>query len=229
MKILLTGASGFLGKSILNEIDVKTNLVYSLCKSSSDYKVNLSKKIPHFKENFDLIIHAAGKAHEDPDTEADSKEIFDVNVNGTLNLVKGLEKKAIPKQFVFISSVSVYGLEFGLNISENHKLQAEDPYGLSKIKAENIISEWCKKNNVICTILRLPLVVGPNPPGNLGAMIKAIENGYYVNIAGGKTRKSMVFINDVSKIILKASVVGGVFNLTDGYHPSFIEISNLIS
>ncbi len=229
MKILLTGASGFLGKSIFSEITNNSNVIYRLCKLSKDYMVDLAKEIPNFKIKFDLVIHAAGKAHKEQVSEIDRKEIYDVNVNGTINLLKGLEKRALPKQFIFISSVSVYGLDYGLNISENHKLLAKDPYGLSKIKAENIIINWCKKNKIICTILRLPLIVGPNPPGNLGAMIKAIKRGYYVNIAGGKTKKSMVFNNDVAKIILKAAKVGGIYNLTDGYHPSFIEISNLIS
>lgn len=46
-----------------------------------------------------------------------------------------------------------------------------------------------KQHNVVCTILRLPLLVGTNPPGNLGAMIKGIARGYYFNIGGGKSKK----------------------------------------
>ena len=106
---------------------------------------------------------------------------------------------------------------------------AKDPYGLSKIKAERLVYEWCEKHKITCTILRLPLVVGPNPPGNLGAMIKAIKKGYYLNLSGGIAKKSMVFIEDIARYILKESQIGGVYNLTDGYHPSFLEISNLIS
>ena len=89
--------------------------------------------------------------------------------------------------------------------------------------------KWCTENNVTCTILRLPLVVGLNPPGNLGAMIKGIRKGYYFNIARGSTKKSMVLASDVAKYLLKASEIGGIFNLTDGYHPSFFELSENIS
>ena len=60
-------------------------------------------------------------------------------------------------------------------------------------------------------------------------MINAIKKGYYLNIAGGKARKSMVLAEDVAKIILKASEIGGIYNLTDGYHPNFFELSNAIA
>jgi nucleoside-diphosphate-sugar epimerase len=97
------------------------------------------------------------------------------------------------------------------------------------VEAEMIIQEWCKKNNVICAILRLPLIAGPNPPGNLKSMINGIKKGYYFNIAGGKAKKSMVLAEDVAKIIPVAARVGGIYNLTDGHHPSFSELSMLIA
>jgi len=81
---------------------------------------------------------------------------------------------------------------------------------------------------VLLTILRLPLLVGENPPGNLGSMIKAIEKGYYFNIGGGKSKKSMVLANDVAAFIPKVASIGGIYNLTDGYHPNFYELSTLI-
>jgi nucleoside-diphosphate-sugar epimerase len=144
--------------------------------------------------------------------------------------LKGLEKIGMPKQFVFISSVSVYGQETGNNIDENHLLDAKDAYGLSKIEAEKIILERCKVNkNVVCTILRLPLLVGESSPGNLGAMLKAIDKGYYFNIGGGNARKSMVLAHDVAAFIPVVSSIGGVYNLTDGYHPSFKKLSSAIS
>ena len=60
-------------------------------------------------------------------------------------------------------------------------------------------------------------------------MIKGIKKGYYFNINEGHARKSMVLADDVAKFILKAAEVGGIYNLTDGYHPSFYEISHLIA
>lgn len=226
--ILLTGVNGFLGKSIKEEISKKCKL-YGLSRTTGEYKISLEHEIPYFNQNFDLVIHAAGKAHSVPKTEDEKKKFHQVNVLGTKNLLTGLEKKALPKQFIFISSVSVYGQEFGKGINEEHQLEAKDPYGLSKIKAEVLVNKWCKKHNVVCTILRLPLLVGENPPGNLGTMIKAIYKGYYFNIGGGKSKKSMVLAMDVASFIPIVAPIGGIYNLTDGFHPSFYELSVAIS
>lgn len=227
-KILVTGANGFLGKLIFKGLS-DVNVLFSLSRTFGDYKVLLEKEIPVFNQNFNLVIHAAGKAHSIPSTEEEKKQFHDINVIGSYNLLKGLEKIGVPKQFVFISSVSVYGLEFGIAINEEHRLEAKDAYGVSKIEAENLIMEWCKKHNVVCTILRLPLLVGENPPGNLGAMIKAIEKRYYFNIGGGKAKKSMVLAQDVASFIPKVAIIGGTYNLTDGHHPDFNELSSAIS
>lgn len=224
----MTGSNGFLGSIIKNEF-LKVDNIITLSRTKSDYNILLEEKIPEFNEKFDLIIHAAGKAHTVPKTNEERLQFHNVNVVGAQNLLKGLEKTAIPKMFIFISSVSVYGQEFGIAIAEESGLNAKDAYGLSKIEAENLIWNWCKANNVICTILRLPLLVGKNPPGNLGAMVRAIEKGYYFNIDGGKAKKSMVLVSDVAKLIPVVAAIGGIYNLTDGNNPSFSELSFAIS
>lgn len=227
MATLLTGGTGFLGKVIVKHKNI--GLTKTLGRSEADYCVDLANEIPQLEE-IEMVVHCAGKAHSVPKTEAEGQEFFNVNVKGTENLLKGLEHAAtLPKSFVFISSVSVYGAENGINIGESCPLNAFEPYGKSKIQAERLVEKWCKENNVICSILRLPLIVGDNPPGNLGAMIKGIQKGYYFNIAGGEARKSMVMADDVAKIIPRLAEVGGTYNLTDGYHPNFRELSNLIS
>lgn len=222
--VLLTGASGFLGNYINNSFVSIVN-VFTLGRINCD----LTHSIPLLPD-VNIVIHAAGKAHSVPKNSLEKQAFFDVNFKGTQNLLQGLEEsQSLLKAFVFISTVAVYGRESGVNISEDAPLLAKDPYGLSKIQAEQLVIEWCKKNNVICTILRLPLLVGANPPGNLGAMIKGIKKGYYFNIAGGRAQKSMVLASDVAQCILKVSEIGGIYNLTDGYHPTFNELSRTIS
>jgi nucleoside-diphosphate-sugar epimerase len=225
MKILLTGSTGFLGKEIVSQCTI--HKIFKLNRNAGEYQFDLSNSIPFFDTTFDIVIHIAGKAHTVPKTVEEEHSFYKVNVQGTSNLLKGLESN-LPKQFVFISSVAVYGLHQGELINENRPLCANEPYGLSKIQAEKLVQEWCKQHNVVCTILRLPLVVGANPPGNLGAMIKAIQKSFYFNIVGGKARKSMVLAEDVAKIIIKASEIGGIYNLTDGYHPNFYELSHAV-
>jgi nucleoside-diphosphate-sugar epimerase len=230
--ILLSGASGFLGEKILNSLELSNLSVITVGRSHRNSVIcDLSIDVPILLNyKFDCVIHAAGLAHVVPFSKDSNQSFFSINVTGANNLLIALEAlDYLPKHFVFISSVSVYGMDFGLNINESEKLKAKDPYGLSKIKAEKIIQEWCTKNRITCTILRLPLVVGPNPPGNLGSMIKGIKKGFYFNISGGKAKKSMVLAEDVAKHILKSAEIGGIYNLTDGYHPSFLELSSCIS
>lgn len=227
-KVLLTGSTGFLGKCINNYLS-QSNKIITISRSNADINTDLSKETKRLPD-VDLVVHCAGKAHYVPKTEIDNQEFFEVNVKGTENLLKSLELcSSLPQYFVFISSVSVYGREEGVEITEEHPLLAKDPYGISKIKAEKLVEKWCHDNNVKCTILRLPLIVGKNPPGNLGAMIKAIELGYYFNVDGGKAKKSMVLAYDVAKCIPLFAAVGGIYNLTDGTNPSFNQLSLAIS
>jgi nucleoside-diphosphate-sugar epimerase len=225
-RILLTGSSGFLGKEIGSYLSPK-NSIFNLNRGSGDYKIDLGKVIPSFNSHFDIVIHAAGKAHSKPNTQKEKNDFFEVNIRGTENLLKGLKKDI--HSFIFISSVSVYGLTSGKLIKEESDLLAKDPYGLSKIGAEKLVQEWCYKNNTKCLILRLPLVAGANPPGNLASMIKGIRSGYYFNIEGGIAKKSIVLASDISKFLLIASELGGIYNLTDGQNPSFFDLSYCIA
>lgn len=228
-KLLFTGASGFLGTQLKlllqNQFEVKTMGL----TDEDTYRVNLATSIPNLKEPFDVILHAAGKAHSVPKTETEKKQFFDVNYQGTVNLCTALEESCIPKSFIFISTVAVYGLEFGENITENHPLNGDTPYALSKIQAEQFLTEWCVRHNVILGIIRPSLIAGPNPPGNLGDMIKGIQTGRYLSIAGGKARKSVLMVQDIARLLPFLIEKGGIYNVCDDSQPSFRELEILIA
>lgn len=229
MKFLITGSNGFLGKTIYTEVS-KFGEVDTLNRKHGTYAVDLAEEMPEISTKYDVVVHCAGKAHTVPSNEMEAAEFYNINLNGTKNLIKGLEvNEAVPKAIVFISSVSVYGLSYGTYISETEPLRAKDPYGKSKILAEQLLSDWCLRKQVRICILRLPLLIGRNAPGNFGAMKDGISKGYYFNIGGGSARKSMVLVEDVANMILPASRVSGIFNLTDGYHPTFKELSHAIA
>lgn len=228
MNALLTGANGFLGKYIYMHLKDYTE-IDSIGRSIGNINVDIAISQPILLKKYDIVIHSAGKAHLVPKTEKEKQEFFKVNVTGTRNLLKALERLAVPKKFVFISTVAVYGKETGILINEITPLNALDAYGKSKIDAERIIQEWCKKHDVVCTILRLPLIAGLHPPGNLKSMVNGLKKGYYFNIAGGKAKKSIVLAEDVAKIIPVVANIGGIYNLTDQCHPSFLELSQLIA
>ncbi len=228
-KLLMTGGGGFVGFNIWPLVSRQFNTVTLGISGTEDYILNLSSDIPSFKETFDIILHAAGKAHSSLNTETEKSEFFKVNLQGTINLCKGLENSGIPKSFIFISTVAVYGLDYGTDINESHPLNGNTPYALSKIQAEQFLNNWCNQHNVTLTIIRPSLIAGPNPPGNLGAMIKGIKSNKYFRIGEGQARKSILMVNDIANVIPLLIDKGGIYNLCDSHHPSFKELEDLIS
>lgn len=224
-KLLFTGGTGFLGHNIRPILD-KIYEVHTLGLSAeNDIRTNLAQNVPDINIQYDVVLHAAGKAHVVPKTEADKQAFFLVNYQGTINMCKALEKIGVPKAFIFISSVAVYGCEYGELITEEHPLEGTSSYAKSKIMAEKYLSEWCSKNGVVLGILRPSLLAGKNAPGNLGAMVKGIQKGYYMNIAGGKVIKSILMAEDIARLVPLLEEKGGIYNVCDTRQPSFGEIS----
>lgn len=228
MNLLFTGASGFLGNNIISLLQEKYNIATVGLTPQDDYTVNLVSDIPKLDSKYDVVLHAAGKAHSVPKTEEERQLFFDVNLQGTKNLCTALENSGVPKAFIFISTVAVYGCDFGENITEEHPLNGNTPYALSKIKAEKYLQGWCAMHNVKLSILRPSLIAGPNPPGNLGAMIKGIKTSKYLSIGGGKARKSVLMVQDIANLIPLLIEKGGVYNVCDSCQPTFRELEAVI-
>lgn len=228
MNLLFTGASGFLGHNIYPLLKEKYNLETIGLTLLDNYTINLVSDIPKLDIKYDVVLHAAGKAHSIPKTEEEEQAFFDVNFQGTKNLCTALENSGIPKAFIFISTVAVYGRDSGENITEEHPLNGTTPYALSKIKAEKYLEGWCAMYNVKLSILRPSLIAGPNPPGNLGAMIHGIKTNKYLSIAGGKARKSVLMVQDIANLLPMLIEKGGIYNVCDSYQPSFRELEMVI-
>ena len=228
--LLFTGASGFLGNNVIPLLNSQYSIKTMGLSESDNFKTNLATTTPDLKgEEFDVVLHAAGKAHSVPKTEAEEQVFFDVNLQGTINLCKALDKNQPPKAIVFISTVAVYGREFGESIDESHPLNGDTPYAKSKIEAEKYLSEWCGERGVTLGIIRPSLIAGPNPPGNLGAMINGIRTGRYLSISGGKSHKSVLMVQDIVNLLPALIEKGGVYNVCDDRHPTFAELEVVIS
>lgn len=228
-KLLFTGGSGFLGKNIRPSLDRMYEVTTCGISSDDDIVANLAKTAPILEQHYDVVLHACGKAHIIPKTEAEKNSFFEVNYEGTIHLCDALEKVGAPKALVFISTVAVYGCESGELITEEHSLDGHTPYAESKIKAEIYLQEWCLKHGVTLGILRPSLLAGKNAPGNLGAMVAGIQRGFFVNIAGGKVVKSILMAEDIARILPPLVEKGGVYNVCDNRHPSFGELSESVA
>ncbi len=232
---LVTGARGFLGKNLVAVLRRSGKEVYRLGVRGSDepksIEVDLSKDAPDLSGlKFDEVYHLAGLAHQVPRNRKE-KELFNsVNHEGTKRLLVALEKSKLPKTgILFLSSVAVYGLDKGEGICENHPRKAEDPYGKSKKLAEDALIRWAKEKKVKYSIVRAPLLAGPNPPGNLGALINGLKTGKYLRIGGGFARRSMVAADELAQFLPTVLKEGGVSHLTDGENPRLRDIEEAVS
>jgi nucleoside-diphosphate-sugar epimerase len=238
MKILLTGHTGFLGSYLKREMLSRGLDVMGLGRGKdSDWHFDLGSGVNDFPRGkgseeegpIDLVIHAAGLAHRVPKTEAEKQAFFDINLEGTRRLLRGLRDSGnVPKRFVFISTIAVYGEPMDADICvppypsevDLEKLDLT-PYGLSKWKAEQLVQDWCRQEGVQGLIWRLPLIVGENAPGNLGAMEKAIRKGYYFRI--GNSYERMRFYINIEELGMRVLALlegkgseSGTFNVISG-------------
>lgn len=228
-KLLFTGASGFLGYNICPILERLYDVHTIGLTDNDDIRVNMAKEVPPINTHYDVVLHAAGKAHVVPKTEAEKQIFFDVNYQGTVNLCKALENVGTPKLLVFISTVAVYGCEFGELIDERHPLNGDSPYAKSKIMAEEYLTKWCLNHQVKLGILRPSLLAGKNPPGNLGAMVNGVKKGFYLNVAGGKVKKSVLMAEDIARLLPLLEDKGGIYNVCDTYQPTFEELSTSVA
>jgi nucleoside-diphosphate-sugar epimerase len=231
-RCLVTGGTGFVGSHVVEALQASGHDVTIVSRHSSgmtSVTADISDRNFAVSSDYDWIFHVAGKAHINPKTETQRREFYRVNHEGTRNLLAALRRNTLPESFVLVSTVAVYGMQVGENVTESAPREARDPYGDSKIRAEDEVTQWGQQHAVRIGIVRLPLVAGRSPPGNLGRMFRAIARGRYVGIGDSSARRSMVLAEDVGRVMERVAHVGGVYHLTDGYHPSFAEIERTIA
>src|SRR5690606_26576345 len=147
IRILLTGDTGFLGELLYRRLTADGFLISRLSEDGTD--IDISHPFSLRSRIYDIVVHCAGKAHSVPKTEAEIQSFYDVNEKGTKNLCAAIEQlPQLPEAFIFISTVAVYGVDEGVNISERHPLIGITPYAKSKINAEKFLQEWAQQNEV---------------------------------------------------------------------------------
>lgn len=211
MKILITGATGFLGRAICEEFGGDEFEVFTISRkpmpegnSEKHFQIDIadseSARQIESLPKIDAVIHAAGLAHRFNKT--DRKEFWQVNVEGTRNVVERASKLNAG-HFVLISSVAVYG-NSGVRkqnpqpINENSLCSPTGDYAESKYEAEKTARQICSKNRVRLTVLRPATIIGEGDPGNLLRLIKIIDKNRFVWIGDGENLKSLIYKRDVA-------------------------------
>lgn len=199
--ILITGASGFIGSYAVKELQKIFNIsCVSLRKTPID-KINF--------KGIDVILHLAGKAHQM--TKIDPNEYFDINHKLTISLAKAAKENGV-KHFIFMSTVKVYGDVNDKVFDEFSECHPTDPYGESKKMAEEDLLKMLSSDFAI-SIIRPPLVYGPNVKGNLKRLQKLITQLPYLPFGKIDNERSMVFVGNLTALVILIieNVATGVF------------------
>jgi nucleoside-diphosphate-sugar epimerase len=230
MRSLVTGGTGFIGRYLVDHLRERGDDVVVFVRRPATGAAQVvgdltDPTLDLGAETFDVVYHVAGQAHVVPATPEEAERFYAVNARGTEHLLAALDRQdTLPEAVVLVSTVAVYGRDEGVLLDEDTPRAATDPYGDSKREAEDLVLDWGERRSVRIGIVRLPLVAGPEAPGNLGAMVRALARRRYLGIGDGTARRSMVWVEDVARILPVLAQRGGVYHLTDGTHPSFAEL-----
>lgn len=208
MKVLVTGATGFLGRAVVAEL-LQNNLeVLTTAKSAAasdlpnyfpaDAAAAESLKSLENVGEIDAIIHAAGLAHQFKEIEREN--FWKINVEGTKNIA-ALAAKLKAKKFVLISSVAVYGAAKKISgeFEEDSDCQPSGFYAESKLEAEKAAEEICANNSIDLIILRPATIIGEDDRGNVSRLVRAIDRRRFLWLGKGKNLKSLVYKTDVAR------------------------------
>lgn len=231
---LVIGGSGFVGTRLISELGEINCLNYD--KKSSAFFPNITFDCDirninslSFNSKISTIVLLAAEHRDDV---APASLYYDVNVEGTKNVLAKMDELGI-KNLIFTSSVAVYGLN-KINPVEGHSVDPFNHYGKSKWEAEKIIKEWCQKNpdGKSVTIIRPTVIFGERNRGNVYNLLKQISSGKFLMIGKGQNKKSMAYVGNVVAFIkdrIEKNVPGyHIYNYADKPDFTMSELSSVI-
>jgi len=235
MKIIITGGAGFIGKHLVNYLLDKGNVITIFDNFSNSEENSMGyfikngvkvingdirkfEEILKETENQDILIHLAAKISVS-ESILNPSETFEVNVDGTKNVLEACKRSNI-KKVIIASSAAVYGESVPkIKLKENTKTNPISPYGKSKLVMEQEI----RKNNINCIILRFFNIFGIGQTseyaGVITKFIEMISTNKPLEIFGdGMQTRDFVSINDVVESIYDAIKNGknGTYNIASG-------------
>jgi nucleoside-diphosphate-sugar epimerase len=235
MKVLVTGATGFIGSALIDYFSKMTNVtVVGMVRSIKDipiystieYRIGeicSAGEITITLNDIDVIIHTAGRAHVMNDISANPLDEFRrVNTLGTLSLARLAADSGV-QQFIFLSSIKVNGERNDLNtpFSKYSIAKPNDPYGHSKYEAEVGLRGLASETSLGVTIIRPTLVYGPGVKGNFNTLVKLLSLRIPLPLKGvNNNRRSMVGIGNLVSLIVTCvrhpGALNEIFLVSDG-------------
>nr|WP_315482499.1 SDR family oxidoreductase [uncultured Undibacterium sp.] len=238
-KILITGATGFVGSHLLQMALAQNRQVIcpvraqnsaadawvshiSGIDSKTDWQTHLT--------NVNTVIHCAARVHVMNDTAADPLLAFrEVNLYGSLRLAEQAAAAGV-SQFIYLSSIKVNGevTPDGNAFTEDDTPQASDPYGISKQEAETALLELGRRTGMAITIIRPPLVYGKGVAANFLSLLIWVKKQFPLPLASIHNQRSFVFVKNLCDFILHCvqnpQAFNQIFLISDGKDLSTTEL-----
>ncbi|MCG9095339.1 UDP-glucose 4-epimerase family protein [Laribacter hongkongensis] len=218
MRIAVSGANGFVGHGLVRQLAANNHQLLAYVRQPGDFArfdrvttVAAPELDPHSDWQFrhelgiDVLVHLAARVHVMKDTSADPlTEFRKVNVAGTANLARQAAKVGV-KRFVFLSSIKVNGefMEAGQPFTTDDVPAPEDPYGVSKHEAEQLLRQIAAETGMEIVIIRPPLVYGPGVKANFESMMRWLARDVPLPLAAvTNNRRSLVALDNLVDLIV---------------------------
>ena len=239
MKILVTGASGFVGQHLVRSLKQQGVCVVGVGRKPITSDADMFFLVPDFANinawaeplvGCTAVVHLAARVHVMQDKTVNPlAEFRKVNVDATLNLAKNAAQAGV-KRFVFISSIKVNGerTEISRPFTEEAEVNPQDAYAVSKSEAERCLLQIAQQTGMEVVIIRPPLIYGAGVKANFASMMRVVKHGLPLPLGNIQNKRSFVHVGNLVSLIAKCiehpKAANQVFFVSDGHDLSTTEL-----
>jgi nucleoside-diphosphate-sugar epimerase len=239
-KALVTGANGFVGSAVCAALRARGDRVVGAVRKdaieghiavgnldgNTDWRAAL--------EGCAVVVHCAARVHVMADADSDPLRAYrEVNVDGSVNLARQAAAAGV-RRMVFVSSIKVNGeATRGIPYRASDVPAPVDPYGVSKLEAEQALLALGRETGMEIVIVRPPLVYGPGVKANFRNLIKLVRKGFPLPFGSLRNRRSMVALDNLVNLLMVCSThpaaPGQVFLAADGVDLTIGDLVTMIA
>jgi len=214
MKVLISGAAGFVGKALCAELLSQGQSVRAAVRSATRQvenietvsvgEINVETDWKDALLGIKVVIHLAARVHVMKDSATDSLRAFrSANVDSTFKLARQAAEAGV-RRFIFISSIKVNGEStlLGRPYTAEDQPAPADTYGISKFEAENVLRKLAAETGMEVVIIRPPLVYGPGVKANFYTMMRWLERGVPLPLGAIHNKRSFIALDNLVDLII---------------------------